>query len=250
MARMSKAEFAKLCGMPSNKLAAYYSNIRKTRVVVGADGMIDTENPYNAAFLQKYMVVPGEEGAHAVIRERPAPAELPLGAIAAPKAEPTIVIDGVPVLKGEFGVTDDGRMCVKAQHANGELIIELEQVPDFKESERLLKYLDTVKRKREIQKAEIEISKKNGEVVATELVTPIIKRMNKATQTGYKISLENVLTEFAQRCELGPDDIAYMRAVHIREIHDGAKKALEIAENDLTMVVNEFAAKRGVGERA
>jgi hypothetical protein len=250
MAKYSKQEFAKMCGWPVNKLAAYYSEKRKTRVVVGPNGLIDTDNPYNDAFLQKYKddsggngsVSAGGAGAAAVNA-----ATVSVGVV--PVAGAPMVLPESGGLKGQIVVGDSGQMIVVAQHDGGQVVIELETIPDFKESERLLKFLDTVKRKKETQKLDIEIAKKNGEVVPTDVILPVFTRHNTHLLTSFKNASEAILTEYSKIRDLNTEEIAHIRASIIAETNKAIMKATELTESDVKGIVDDYAAKKGVGER-
>lgn len=58
--------------------------------------------------------------------------------------------------------------------------------PTLTNSTKKLKYLDTIKRTKEIEKLQIEIQKKKGEVVPVELIKPVILQHNQSILTEFK----------------------------------------------------------------
>jgi hypothetical protein len=174
------------------------------------DGKIDTENLLNAAFLEKYR---GRNSSK----------------ITNPETEPNKVPPITPP-------TDD-------------ILIIPTESQSYTESERQLKYLDTLKRKKEIEKLDIEIAKKKGEVVPTELLNPIVLQNNQSMVTQFKYTVDEIIRIFSAKMQLSGVDQAEIRGKCIKEINKASDKATEATINAIEVIINEYSEKRGVGER-
>lgn len=258
MALLTKQEFAAKCGMQPNKLAAYNSASRKTRIVVRADGLMDDTDQHNAAFLQKHGVKESGERKPSAERERRAESESAnqetersgsAGLTMTSGAVPEAGGEGSEVLKGEIQVGDNGQITVVVKHNGGTMVVYLDKMPDFKDSERLLKFLDTAKRKKEIQKLDIEIAKKNGEVVPSEVILPVFIRHNKSLMTAFKNACDAMLTEYSKVKDMNPEEIAHIRSAVIGETNKAMTKATELTESDVKGIVDDYSVRKGVGER-
>jgi hypothetical protein len=119
----------------------------------------------------------------------------------------------------------------------------------YSESERQLKYLDTLKRKKEIEKLDIDIAKKRGEVIPTELMSPLVLQHNQSITTEYKYVIDEFIRIFSAKYRLNVNEIAEITGKMTQSLNKSVDKATETTINSIESIVNEYAEKRGVGER-
>lgn len=123
------------------------------------------------------------------------------------------------------------------------------QSQSYTESERQLKYLDTLKRKKEIEKLDIDIAKKRGEVIPTELMNPLVLQHNHSITTNYKYVIDDFIRIFSAKYGLNVNEIAEIRGKMTESLNKAIDKTTETTINSIEIIVNQYAEKRGVGER-
>lgn len=119
----------------------------------------------------------------------------------------------------------------------------------YTESERKLKYLDTIKRQKEIEKLDIEIAKKRGEVVPSELIKPVFLQHNQSILTEFKNGIDEILRVFAKKSSLSVNQIAELKGEMVQIINHSVNKAIVTSENSVEVIISEHAEKRGVGQK-
>lgn len=204
-------EFASACKMPRKSLMVY---VGRKKVIVLENQKIDGEDDKNKAFLQKHK-------------------------------------DKKPIAET---ITTTQKKEVKIKPNPNDEEINLEDIlsnagQSYSESERQLKYLDTLKRRKEIEKLEIEISKKKGIVIPTELVQPVVLQHNQSIITEFKNTIDEIIRSFAKRRDLTVNDVAEVKGECISSINLGINKATLITVKAIETIVNDFSEKKGVGER-
>lgn len=209
MAKLSKKEFAAMCGMTTKILS---TNIIRKKVVVSDDGMIDLSDDKNTAFYHKNKK---EETVEAQIT---VPAEKQSASI---------------LLKLSENKIDD----------------DPSSVPDYATSEKRLKYLDTLKRDEEIRKLRLQVEKMNGEVIPSAVIVPLFFQHNQSLMAAFKITMEDIIRTMGKRYGITPADVSEMRGVIIRGVNDAMVKAEETTVSALSGIVSEYQEKKSVGER-
>jgi hypothetical protein len=211
MALFSKTEYAEACGMVSNALAVY---IKRGKVVVGEDGMIDTNEDKNIAFLEKMrskkqgIVIPKE-----------------------PKKKAPPVPTPVFAEESENNSENEG------------------EIPSLAASERLLKHLDTQKREREVEKLDLEIEKKRGEVIPSELIKPVFLQHNQHLLMSMKNADDEMLSIFGHKYSLALEDIAWIRGEWTKKRNTAITEATSASVKAVDSIVADFSVKRGVGQK-
>ena len=206
MAKYTKKEFAERCGMKTNMLAVYISP-KHSKVIVGEDGFIDSENPINAHFLQKRI-------AKGKVKQK-------------------------PLQSRQVSDFDD----------DDELSDPDSDIPTYEESERRVKYFDALKREKEVEKLNLDIQKKRGEVIPFELITPVLIQHNQSILTAYKNEFDEWLRNVAKRYGFTNTDLADARGQAATWMNDAMNKATDMSVSAIDGIVDDYAEKRGVGER-
>jgi hypothetical protein len=217
MALLSKKEFADQCGIPTNNLSV---QISRGKVVLTDAGMIDTANDKNRAFWEKRLSKKSTDSENA---------EQTASALAAVQKK------AVPVINFTETNTEDNSP---------------ESIPAFVVSERKLKHLDTQKRAKEIEKLELEIEKKKGEVIPSELIKPVFLQHNQHILHAMKNADEEILTHISHKYSITAPDMAYMRGKSIEIRNAAMQKATDSSIKSIANIINEFAEKRSAGQKA
>lgn len=194
---VDKKEFSKLCGKPVNKLWTY---IDRGKIILLGDGKLDTNDPRNKAFLEKW-------AARTDIKTE--------------IQTPTVIESKIP---------------------------EQSEGQSYTESERQLKYLDTIKRQKEIEKLEIEIQKKKGEVVPSELIKPVFLQHNQSIITEFKNATDEIIRIFSKKRSLTVEEVAEIKGETTETINNAINKATFSTIKAVESIVSEHQDKKNVGE--
>jgi hypothetical protein len=124
-----------------------------------------------------------------------------------------------------------------------------EGIPSYEESEQLVKFWDAKKREKEVEKLQIEVSKKKGEVIPSELMKPLILQHNQHILMEQKNADEEMLTMFAHKHSIPGADVAYIREAWINRRNAAVKSATKATVSGVESVIQDYSEKRGVGER-
>lgn len=197
--------------MVSNALAVY---IKRGKVVVNGDGTIDTKEEKNIAFLEKQRSK--KQGISPV---KPA------------KNKP------LPVPESDDTNQDD------------ETDTDNSGVPHLATSERLLKYRQTIKLAKDIEKIDLEIEKKKGEVIPSELIKPVFIQHNQHILMAMKNADDEMLSIFGHKYGLTLEDIAWIRGEWTKKRNTALTEATNASAKAVDVIVADFSVKRGVGQK-
>lgn len=121
-------------------------------------------------------------------------------------------------------------------------------VPTLTESTRVLKYKDTIKRDKEIEKLQIEIEQKKGIVIPSELVKPVFLQHNQFVTTEFKNAADELLRRYSKKHSLNSNEIAEMKGELVEVINVAIKKATQSSIKNVSNIIKDFSVKKGVGE--
>lgn len=198
---VDKKEFSKLCGKPVNKLWTY---IDRGKIILLGDGKLDTNDPRNRAFLEKW----------------------------AARTDTKTEIQDPAVIESKIQLP-------APEQSEGQ---------SYTESERQLKYLDTIKRQKEIEKLEIEIQKKKGEVVPSELIKPVFLQHNQSIITEFKNATDELIRIFSKKRSLTVEEVAEIKGEATETINNAINKATFSTVKAVESIVLEHQDKKNVGE--
>lgn len=184
--------------------------IKRSKVVLNDEDKIDTSNERNALYLEKNK-----------------------------KANISLSVD--PVQKVQSTVKN-----VPTSDAPKE---DSGEIPSFNVSERLLKYLDTQKREKEVEKLSIEIQKKRGEVIPSELIKPVFLQHNQYILMEMKNADEEMLSLMLHKYDIKSEDVAFLRAEWTKRRNACITNAISASLKGVSSIVSEFTEKKGVGQR-
>jgi len=116
--------------------------------------------------------------------------------------------------------------------------------------------LDRLKKEAELEKAEldielkkVELAKKSGEVIPTDLVKNVIKNHVKSITLKFHQAADNYLSEISNETGMKGERLAYWRGALIDQINEASVEAVEESKKDVEHIVQEYSQKRGVGQK-
>lgn len=127
-------------------------------------------------------------------------------------------------------------------------VSEQSEGQSYTESERQLKYLDTIKRQKEIEKLDIEIQKKKGEVVPSELIKPVFLQHNQSIITEFKNATDEIIRIFSKKRSLTVEEVAEIKGETTETINNAINKATFSTIKSVESIVSEHQDKKNVGE--
>ncbi len=184
-------------------------HISRGKVIVHTDGLlIDDENFKNRAYIEKWR--------------------------------------GRMVEEKYSSVKSDTKIKVPAIENNEQEVIGEGQ--SYTESERQLKYLDTLKRQKEIEKLDIDIAKKRGEVVPSELIKPVFLQHNQSILTEFKNTTDEIIRIFSKKKALSVEEMADVKGKCVESINRSIGKALAATEKAVDSIIQNHSESKGVGQ--
>ncbi len=212
MAIYSKKEFSSLCGIETKNLSNY---INRKNVIATKDGFIDDSVDKNRAFLAKR-------------RSKSSQKKIMTTVSKIEKNKKTVQTEDESD-ENSFSDSHEGQT--------------------LEESQRHLKYLDTQKRLKEIEKLEIEIAKKKGEVIPSELIGPCVLQHNQSIITEFKNTADEIIRIIAKKKSLSVNEMAEIKGDLVVCINTSIQKATTLTANTIENIISDYSEKRGIGER-
>lgn len=229
MGLYNRKEFAALCNTTA---AVITTNINRNKIIL-FDKKIDSENPVNKAFFEKY-----RKKAEAEIKERN-------------KKKATTeelyeeVVEKVkPKTKIRFKkATDKLKKLAEQEEANqkGQEMVDWDLRK--KRAEALLK-------ERNAEKALLSVKKMYGEMVPTDFIITMFTSYTKTILSVFDNSIMNLAGVYCD--ELAGGDREALARVNQKlneEFQRIINSAAEVAKSDLKNTIKQYSVKRGKGER-
>ncbi len=117
------------------------------------------------------------------------------------------------------------------------------------QSEAKLKDLQVEKTENEIALQREKLQKIQGESVPTELVKNLFTQHNKSVTVAYRNATDNLLMEIQAKHSISSEEMGSLRSRLIEVVNKAVIEAAEETKNSLKTMVEEWSAKKGVGER-
>lgn len=211
MATFSKSEFAELCGM---KATAFSNAIKRGKVKVNAEGKIDDKEEMNSSFLKIKLLEKRSKLAAEQDEDR-SEEEM---------EEQMTVLDAVANEKMDdvgdaFGLTNK----IKQQQLN-----------------KLVEEVAVLKAKNE---------KMQGEVIPTDLVKMVIVQHTKSIVSEFYNAADSLLMKVSKIKGLDRNEMAELRGELVGVINTASTDSIVSSKKMIKNIVNEYATKRGRGER-
>jgi hypothetical protein len=208
MPKLTKKQFADLCGMPTNRLAIY---IQRKKIEV-EDNEIDINNEHNRLFLEKYAK---KESYVSPKKEKKKP-------------EPTVIINLEPETISE----------TPKERTN----LTLTQL------EREKKLADLQKVEVDTRIAKLREEKLMGQNIPTELVKGVVSQMSKSFVSKFKDGAENILISVSKMKGLSNEEMAKLRGELVAIINESIKSSVNDCKKQVSTIVATYSNSRGVGE--
>ena len=95
----------------------------------------------------------------------------------------------------------------------------------------------------------IEIAKKKGDVVPSELIGPLVLLHNQSILIAHKNADEEILTFIGHKYELTLEDMADTRQKMVNARNAAMQNATKATMKGLQNIITQFSEKRGVGQK-
>ena len=212
MAEYKKGEFARLCGVEPSAIS---NAIKRKKINENAAHKIDSTDPVNAYFLQSKLI---EQ-----------------------KSKLTTV--------AEEDSGEDAQEMDASVEFNSMLKGGGDLVKDVIGLEREKKQLDIKKIKEEIGILAVKNEKLRGEVVPTDAVKMILVQHTKSIVSEFIAATDNVIMKIAKLKGLNIEEQAELRGFLVDQVNNASSEAITTTKKSLKNIVNEYATKKGVGEK-
>jgi hypothetical protein len=214
-------------GMKTGNLTNY---IKRGKVVMSGE-LIDDSHPINAEFVRKRSKLLVKKAASAAEKGSTAEVPRPPG----PKiSDPELPITDIPDLKD---ATDDDIDKI-IQQSGGILSLENRKIAADIQRIETVRDLNLLK-----------IQKEQGEIIPTELMSPIIAQFAMAITSSFRSAADNLLTEFAHKHKIDSESEAELRTKIVSITNEAVEKAVDESHRAVDRISTDYANKRGVGQR-
>ena len=213
MAYLSKKEFAEVCILKTKDLSNY---IKRGKVIVRTDELIDTDTDVNKAFIEN----------------RRAKMDVAL-------ADPEIASDK-PGASRRMGQILGGDKPEKVDDT-GLMSVVI--------ADRHYKHHLAIKTERAAELDRLKIEKAKGIVVPSEPIIPIFLQHNQHILQEQKNADEEMLSLFAHKYGISSADTAHIRGEWVKRRNAAVQKATDATKKAIPALINDYSEKRGVGQR-
>lgn len=213
MALFKKAEFAAECGVSRAHVSMA---IKRTKVIVGADGMIDSENPINRLYKDSCAQNAAEKGKPEKVAETSKKrAPLPGKSKAASK-------------KPE-------------RQENPEL---QERISEKFTIDRLEKQSRIAKINLEAELMQMKQRKLSGQLMPTDMVFNLIRQLSQSMLVGFSNGLDALVTDVAKSAKLDRNEVAEMRKRVRSMINKVIDNSIDDAKRNVDNIVAENSQQK------
>ena len=95
---------------------------------------------------------------------------------------------------------------------------------------------------------QMEIAKKRGELIPTEIVRKLVVQQSEGTKIAYTEACESLILIFSQKRQLTAVEVSEIRKDFIGIVNTAINTSIDITNRNMTEIVKEFSEKRGVGQ--
>lgn len=203
--------------MESKALSVYIS---RGKVIVGEDGLIDTDNPVNVLFVQDRQA-----------KKAPVAAE----------EVPELIESGVAVaavaVKPKGRVTKIKPIRERKREDNG----FTEAVRSKISLESRLKEVEIEKKKRESDLLRSKQDRAAGKLVPTELVKGLFQNHFKSIVMGFKQGIDQMIIEIAKKKAMNINERAELKREMIKILNSCIDDTVKITKKDISSLVAEYS---------
>lgn len=117
------------------------------------------------------------------------------------------------------------------------------------ELEKEKKALDIQKTSEEIELLKKKNEKMEGELVPTGMVSNLLKLHFTSATNQFKNSIENILTEWTKKKDFTREELAELRGHMTGELNKSIQQSVKESQKNLHKLIEDFSARKSVGER-
>lgn len=232
MGLFSKKEFGAMVGMNTRALSVY---IKRKKVVVGDNDMIDDKHHVNADFLIRRK----DDISQPDVQD----AKESLQTNSAEEALPTPVPDKRKAPKpGKAG--KKGKPKPPAPRGPAKTPAQTRQAESLYQLEKEYKETGIEKTKAESELLAMKRDRLKGLVIPTDIVRMLFVQHSKAIVVGFEQGVEKLMLEIAKKARLGRNDMAELRGKLIKIINTSVDTAVETSKKNVKNLVEEYSSAR------
>lgn len=259
MAKLNIQELAEMVGWKTKNISTY---VGRKKLVRGADGLFDTEDEVNKAFIEREVALKGGKSEQATPVGNEVPANI--GEVAA-KNNADFDNSGAVIAHLTQNAEQKSRTerrateFIKDKLAGGAGSSGAEEegefgelgkgLLDYKLSDKV--YKDALARKT-VQQAileELKIEKINGMLVPTGLVKPLLKNHTRSIMRSFSQVMEDMWALVALKYKIPDAELKELKKKTREKMNAGIDTAIETTKKDLGKLVDDYSMSRGKGEK-
>ncbi len=221
MALKTVKEIAEICGMPPKNIHTYRS---RGKIMIDKEGMIDTDNPVNVEFMQKY-------------------SKLNLsGQVKKPKKKTDIDKSGGKTSEpGQYPEVKKEKLKVKRQAPDPDLTEDhsnyRQQDIEFYRTSMELKQLQKAKLIEETNLLRLKSQQKSGELIPVKFVSELFQRYIRAITTSFYNMADNYTSDMCTKIGASRETLTEFRGKLKKEINKSVDIAKEEVKKELETLV-------------
>lgn len=242
MPLFTKKQFAEYLGIENKHISVYHKRNKIEYDYSTDKEMIDTENETNKALIEQIQAKKGENIPKTAKKQVKEPKKVE-NTLKIPN--PTAFLPKIPSFQPKIDLNNTNSNKEVSENHTEE---ENNDTPTLTNSTKKLKYLDTIKRTKEIEKLQIEIQKKKGEVVPVELIKPVILQHNQSILTEFKNAGDEILRIMSKKYSFSVEDLAFFKGELVKTINNSMSKAIYATTKSIDSIIQSHIEKKGVGE--
>lgn len=246
MSLFTKKQFAEFLGIENKHISVYHKRNKIEYDYSTDKEMIDTENETNKALIEQIQAKKGENVAKVVKKLQKQTETVQKNVENTLKMpNPSTILPKIPSFQPKIDLNNaNSNKEVSEKHSEE----DNNDTPTLTNSTKKLKYLDTIKRTKEIEKLQIEIQKKKGEVVPVELIKPVILQHNQSILTEFKNAGDEILRIMSKKYSFSIEDLAFCKGEFVKTINNSMSKAIYATTKSIDSIIQNHIEKKGVGE--
>lgn len=242
MPLFTKKQFAEFVGIENKHISVYHNRNKIEYDYSTNKELIDTENETNKALIEQIQAKKGENIPKTAKKQVKEPKKVE-NTLKIPN--PTAFLPKIPSFQPKIELNNAN---VNKEVSDKHIEDENNDTPTLTNSTKKLKYLDTIKRTKEIEKLQIEIQKKKGEVVPVELIKPVILQHNQSILTEFKNAGDEILRIMSKKYSFSVEDLAFCKGEFVKTINNSMGKAIYATTKSIDSIIQSHIEKKGVGE--
>lgn len=227
MAKFTAKEFYTLCGISKGN---FYTYKKRGNIHTNDDGLVDSELPMNADFMNKR-----------VMNKKTIPKPAPIVEVASVASTP-------PILKRKPTKAELKAEQKEAEKREERAAVSDQQATHKYNLDRQIKEADLEAKEQTIELNRLKIAKLSGEVIPTDLVRIVFAQHFRSVANSFNNAADNYISVIIAKFKGKKDDVAFIRGELIDVVNEAIKDSISDSNNHISNIVKEYSDKRGKGE--